>query len=413
MRVAFDHQAFCLQRTGGISRYFCELASALISANEDVKIFAPLYRNTYLRALPAARVQGYWVKDYPPYSAALCTRLIGRLASAALERWQPEVVHETYYSHRPSSSKKAPVVLSVFDMISELGLMGEAGQPIELRNTPKYQAVQRADHVICISQSTQRDLIRLFDVPASKTSVIYLGCDTFRTKSSKVGTWSDPTIGPRVEPTSSLTTGPMIEGCADVADATAKSNVGIATVQHSTPYLLYVGLRGTYKNFSRLLEAYAKSQRLSGDFALVAFGGGAFTDAEKSTMSKLGLSLTQVRQQAGTDDDLAKLYRQAVAFIYPSLYEGFGLPPLEAMAQGCPVVSSQTSSMPEVLGDAAEYFDPEHVDDMGAAIERVAYSTERSEALTRKGHVRATMFDWSTCAAQTTQLYQTLSVGSR
>ena len=109
MRVAFDHQAFCLQRTGGISRYFCELASALISANEDVKIFAPLYRNTYLRALPAARVQGYWVKDYPPYSAALCTRLIGRLASAALERWQPEVVHETYYSHRPSSSKYAQV----------------------------------------------------------------------------------------------------------------------------------------------------------------------------------------------------------------------------------------------------------------------------------------------------------------
>ena len=368
MRIAFDHQAFCLQRTGGISRYFCELASALLPTNKDLKIFAPLYRNIYLRDLPDANVQGYWIKDYPAYTASLCTHIMGRLASAAIERWQPDLIHETYYSNRPHGSKKALTVLTVFDMISELGFMGDPASRGDIKQTPKFQAVQRADHIICISQSTQRDLIRLFDVPASKTTVIYLGCDAVR-----------------VNP----------------------------AAQQAKPYLLYVGLRGAYKNFFRLLEAYARSKRLTEDFDLVAFGAGAFTQDEQTQIIALGLSLNQVRQTAGTDESLANLYRNAAALVYPSRYEGFGLPPLEAMVQGCPVVSSRTSSMPEVIGDAAEYFDPDNVDDMSAAIEHVVYSSERRGELISKGHVRSKMFDWTTCAAETMRLYQTIAMGSR
>ena len=370
MRIAFDHQAFCLQRTGGVSRYFCELVSAMLPTHKDVRIFAPLYRNVYLRDVPVANVQGYWIKDYPTYTAGLCTRIMGRLASAAIERWQPDLIHETYYSNRPSSSKKTPAVLTVFDMISELGLMGDQVSQGDIKQTSKFQAVQRADHIICISQSTQRDLIRLFDVPASKTTVIHLGCDAFR-----------------------LTPAPA--------------------ASQAKPYLLYVGLRGAYKNFYRFLEAYAKSKRLTEDFDLVAFGAGAFTQNEQTQIIALGLSLNQVRQTAGTDESLATIYRNAAALVYPSRYEGFGLPPLEAMAQGCPVVSSNTSSMPEVIGDAAEYFDPDNVDDMSAAIENVVYSSERREELIRKGHVRSKMFDWATCAAETMRLYQTIAVGSR
>lgn len=379
MRIAFDHQAFCLQRTGGVSRYFCELVSAMLPTHKDVRIFAPLYRNVYLRDLPAANVQGYWIKDYPTYTAGLCTRIMGRLASAAIERWQPDLIHETYYSNRPSGSKKTPTVLTVFDMISELGFMGDPASQGDIKQTPKFQAVQRADHIICISQSTQRDLIRLFDVPALKTTVIHLGCDAFRVKPH------------------------------DTLESVA---IPLAA-QQAKPYLLYVGLRGAYKNFSGLLEAYATSKRLAEDFDLVAFGAGAFTQDEQTQIIALGLSLNQVRQTAGTDESLATLYRNAAALVYPSRYEGFGLPPLEAMAQGCPVVSSNSSSMPEVIGDAAEYFDPDNVDDMSAAIEHVVYSTERREELIRKGHVRSKMFDWATCAAETMRLYQTIAMGSR
>jgi glycosyltransferase involved in cell wall biosynthesis len=391
MRIAFDHQAFCLQRTGGVSRYFCELASAMLSTNLDLKIFAPLYRNTYLRDLPSANVQGYWIKEYPPYTAALCTSIMGRVASAAIDRWQPDLVHETYYSDRPSGSKKVVTVLTVFDMISELGLMSDQASLTDIKRSPKYRAVQRADHIICISQSTQRDLIRLFDVPASKTTVIYLGCDAFR-----------------VKPYEALAS-------VNAPDAMLETSVGAMTsaAKHAKPYLLYVGLRGAYKNFSRLLKAYAHSKRLTENFDLIAFGAGAFTKDEKTLITELGLTCPQVQQITGTDEYLAMLYRQAAAFVYPSCYEGFGLPPLEAMAQGCPVVSSHTSSMPEVIGDAAEYFDPDDVDDMSAAIGRVVYSSERRKELTQKGYVRSKMFDWTTCASETTRLYQTIAARSR
>jgi glycosyltransferase involved in cell wall biosynthesis len=120
-----------------------------------------------------------------------------------------------------------------------------------------------------------------------------------------------------------------------------------------------------------------------------------------------------VRQTAGADEYLADLYRNAATLVYPSLYEGFGLPPLEAMAQGCPVVSSNTSSMPEVIGDAAEYFDPDQADDISAAIERVVYAPERRNELIHKGHVRSKMFDWATCASETMRLYQTITVAAR
>ena len=378
MRIAFDHQAFCLQRTGGVSRYFCELARAMQQPADCLKIFAPVYRNVYLSELPRTIVRGIAVTDYPPYTASICTSLNGRLASALIESWQPDIIHETYYSNRRSGSKKAPTVLSVFDMISELGLMGDTCSSADLKSSPKYQAVHRADHVICISHSTQRDLIRLFDVPSAKTSVIHLGCDAFH---------------------------------ANEAQKVDRTYIG--TMGQPKPYLLYVGLRGAYKNFARLLEAYANSKRLSSDFNLVAFGSAPFTTAETAKINALGLSLDQVQHSGGSDDDLVQLYRNASAFVYPSLYEGFGLPPLEAMAQGCPVVSSNTSSMPEVIGDAAEYFDPHQADYISAAIERVVYSSERREDLILKGRLRSSMFDWARCASETRHLYQTIVSGSK
>ena len=121
MRVAFDHQIFSLQNYGGISRYFARIAEQMVGAGNDVGIFSPLHRNAYLKELPEGIVRGRWMEKYPPHTARLIlayNRLKGR---SEMSRWQPQIVHETYYSRRPSFiSEKCPVVLTVYDMIHEL-----------------------------------------------------------------------------------------------------------------------------------------------------------------------------------------------------------------------------------------------------------------------------------------------------
>jgi glycosyltransferase involved in cell wall biosynthesis len=110
----------------------------------------------------------------------------------------------------------------------------------------------------------------------------------------------------------------------------------------------------------------------------------------------------------GDDALLAQAYQGATALVYPSVYEGFGLPPIEAMAYGCPVISSNTSSMPEVIGNAAESFDPLQTEEISAAIERVVFSNTRRSELIRLGVLRAKLFSWQECASKTATIYRDL-----
>jgi glycosyltransferase involved in cell wall biosynthesis len=177
---------------------------------------------------------------------------------------------------------------------------------------------------------------------------------------------------------------------------------------HSRPYLLYVGLRGGYKNFEGLLRAVAASPMLRADYDVIAFGGGSFRSSETAMISQLGFGDGRVLQMGGGDSLLGELYAHADAFVYPSAYEGFGFPPLEAMTQGCPVVASNTSSMPEVIGDAGEFFDPGSVEDIRRAIEAVVYSRDRGQELVRLGYARIKMFSWEKCASETMAVYRSL-----
>ena len=368
MRIAYDHQAFCRQKTGGISRYFCRLAEHLAGKEQTVGVFAPLYRNQYLKTLPAPLVHGYGVRDYPPKSSELMVAANGLLARTLIRGWKPDLVHETYFSAVHARFGAQPTVLTVFDMIGELPEYGATGSGGDIRKSAKYAAVSRADHIICISGHTRQDLIRLFGVAEHKVSVIHLGCDA---------------LAPEV----------YAQASHIVADR---------------PYLLYVGLRDGYKNFTAMLRAVASSRRLRTSFDIVAFGGGAFSAAEQALITSLGLSPGQVRQLAGDDASLARLYKQATAFVYPSKYEGFGLPPIEAMTLKCPVISSHSSCMPEVIGEAAEYFDPEQTDSIATAIENVVFSESRTCELITKGEQRAQLFTWDRCAENTLNVYRSL-----
>lgn len=364
MKVAFDHQIFNLQYYGGISRYFALLAAELLKLNQDVGIFAGVYSNSYLTELPKDVVSGFSLASYPPKSGRLFRYLNQYWVNNRTDSWKPHIIHETYYSNLSNSGYSAPRVTTVYDMIHEL--FPQMFSAIDRTSKWKRKTLNRVEHIICISKSTKDDLVELFGLDTKKISVVHLGVDTTF--------FSHPNI-PAIEET-------------------------------SRPFLLYVGKRNKYKNFRSLLKALASSKQLKKDFDLVAFGGGSFDFSETKLISSLGFTENRIRQISGSDEKLIDLYQRASALVFPSLYEGFGLPPLEAMACSCPVISSNTSSMPEVIANAGEYFDPSSIDDIKRAIGDVVYSPTRIDNLKELGSERAQHFRWDKCAKETLDVYE-------
>lgn len=367
LKIAFDQQVFLLQEYGGISRYFCSLAKemALIS-DAKVRIVAPLHFNRHLRQISSSGlVWGRRVAQIPK-TFRLIRFLSENLSRLAIKSFHPDIVHETYFATTDFLPKGAKRVLTVYDMIQEKHVASFSG---DVTTVAKKSAVLRADHVICISENTRKDLLELFDIPEHKVSVVHLGYDA-------------------LVPTELL---------ENVLPKTALA-----------PYLLYVGSRGGYKNFEGLIRAIVCSKYLKENFSVICFGGGEFRAEEINLFNELGLNLEQIRQIGGGDNVLAKLYEGADAFIYPSFYEGFGIPPLEAMSLGCPVICSDTSSLPEVVGDAGEYFDPANSESICCAIEKVLQSQGRRAELVQKGYRRCMNFSWEKCASETMSIYRSL-----
>lgn len=366
-RLAFDQQVFLLQQYGGISRYVSNLAAQLSKTpGVGVRIIAPMHFNRHLPVLPSKVTWGMRVPRIPK-TFRLVRAASELIARKAMEIFHPHIVHETYYSKDAFAPKGARRVITVYDMISERFPAEFAGSQF---TDAKRFAISRADHVLCISESTRRDLIELFGIAAERTSVVYLGYDEFASSVAEE-------IG-------------------------APVGVGLR------PYLLYVGSRGGYKNFGTLLNAFASSAYLRDDFSILCFGGGALVSEELALVRQLGLSDIHVRQVGGNDAMLGSMYRGAAAFVYASLYEGFGIPPLEAMSLGCPVVCSNTTSIPEVVGEAGEYFDPAEPESLRDAIERVLQSSDRRRELVTKGHVRRALFSWERCASETLAVYRSI-----
>jgi glycosyltransferase involved in cell wall biosynthesis len=281
-----------------------------------------------------------------------------------MKAYRPDIIHETYYSTAAPPIDRARIVLTVYDMIHEKFPDDFVAEDLTARH--KQAAVERADHICCISQSTRNDLIAIHPSAAAKSSVTLLGFDPIR-------------------PTSA-----------------------VATKMHDRPFLLFVGQRAAYKNFAGLLEAYAASPLLRADFDLVAVGGGPLLPAECDAIHRHGLD-DRVQQFDADDDALHRWYRGASVFVYPSLYEGFGIPPLEAMAAGTPVVAVNVSSIPEICGDAAAYAQTGDPDALREAIESVVYSTELANTLRSAAADRLTQFSWAKCAEQTALVYRTLA----
>jgi glycosyltransferase involved in cell wall biosynthesis len=364
IKIAYDPQIWSFQTYGGVSRYFCEVSDRIAKQSDNhVSIVAPFHVNAYLPMLPKGLVSGFrgpqWNIGNRP------RRLMAVLAgNAILHDLAPDIIHETYFFPYCLGPRDARRVVTIYDMIHEKfpEFFPRADR------TARYKAIaaKRADHVICISESTRRDAIEILGLPIGKTSVIHLGYTLIAAN----GTFVDEPASPPKE-----------------------------------PFLLYVGSRGGYKNFSRLLAAFGASPQLRTNFKLICFGGGAFQAHELQEIDALGLNFNQVAQVGGSDAELEKYYRSAAAFVYPSLYEGFGVPPLEAMSYDCPVICSNAGSIPEVVGNAGEYFDPENLDSLSKAIGNVVGADSRRRFLIAKGRDRLACFSWDRCAADTLAVY--------
>ena len=363
MNILFDGQVFVHQRTGGVSRYFANLLSGLNDVPDcTARVLAPLHRNEHLRLGNRRHVYGIPIPSVWD-GAALCWYALRGL-SPALSRMLPaDIVHETYFSPRPFVISRSPRVTTMYDMIHEIT------EPGHFTTAHKRATLARCDHVVCISDNTRKDLCEIFDFPPERTTTVHLGYQDF---------------------SGSIAAGRPAE-------------------LQGAPYFLYVGQRAGYKNFAGLVRAFAAAPGLAREFRILCFGGGPLTQDERGLAAGLGLGDHHIQQSGGSDAMLGAAYAHAVALVYPSLYEGFGLPPLEAMSAGCPVLCSNTSSLPEVVGDAALMFDPKSVEAIRDAMARVAQSAELRRDLAERGHRRRRLFTWQRCTAETLDVYRRLN----
>lgn len=363
MRILYDGLIYSFQAAGGINRYFANLISRLPNNfSPSLTTLSPEVVNYPTH--PNLKIFKY--KKFRP--SRLSDTLEKYYLQGLVSLGRFNIAHPTYYSLLSKQEIKTypcPVILTVWDMIHErfAATMDANGHEREC----KKKAILAADAIICISENTKKDLLELYSVSEDKIKVTYLASEID----------------------------------ASFAD---RSDLSL-----SQPYYLYVGSRDIrYKNFDNLLYAFAKVASVRYDVNLYVVGS-QFNPIENQLITDLNLS-DRVKNYGYTNDmDLAKLYHCSIAFIYPSLYEGFGIPPLEAMCCGTPVIAANSSSIPEVVGDAGILFNPKSIDDLADILLFVIDNPGARDRLISQGYQRAKLFSWDKTVNQTIEIYKSVN----
>ena len=365
MKILYDYQGF-MQRVGGVSRYLCELISRL-GADNECQICCPITDNVYMRDI--LHRQSSLGRE--PFSArvAKAVTIPNKIASfAAVTRGGYDLFHATFdMSYYYKNVVRAPYVLTIHDMIPELIFAKEnhgAYRSWTIRRwiEQKRAAALGAARIICVSHYTRQTLLQAIpELNPARVDVVHHGINMH------VGGYQSNSYG---------------------------------------RYILYVGDRSKpYKNFIFMLNALASLLLDVPDLRLVCTGS-ALTDSEKAEASKLKIADRVV--SAGFVDELMldALYHHAQLFIYPSLYEGFGMPILEAMSNGCPVCLADATCFPEVGGDAALYFSPHDAEQMCTSVDKIISDNNYAEQMRQAGLKRAAEFSWDKTAELTMKSYQ-------
>jgi glycosyltransferase involved in cell wall biosynthesis len=295
-----------------------------------------------------------------------------------LRREKAQVFHSPYLASH--FLMPCPRVVTVHDAVDFLDLTDGHNSFADLLRFQRTRlCLNRAGRVLTVSQATRRDLQRLFGLPEEKIEVVYNALDT---------RLAQPPTAEEIERT-------------------------LARYSVHSPYLLYAGNVKPHKNLPRLIEAFALVKDELRDHPRYAQLKLIIIGDELSRHPQLRRAVVQSRTQQDVrflgfvaPHVLSVFYTRAAAFVFPSLYEGFGLPPLEAMAMGAPVVTSNVSSLPEVLGEAAQFVNPEKVFDISRGIKQVLLDDELRRRLIERGHQQVKRFSWQASVRRVLEIYR-------
>lgn len=379
MRVLYDYQIFQDQKYGGISRYFCEIISRL--PKEITPILSTLYsENHYLQALQPSisnknliteekffssyNFKGKWrlyalLKNYFPLVFNEYSKVNKDYSIQLLQKQNFDIFHPTYYNpYFLEYIGKKPFVLTVHDMIHEKfpHYFSSKDKTAEW----KQLLLPKAHSIIAVSETTKQDILELYAIPESKITVIYHG--------------------------SSLKQSHTI-------------------IDLPVQYILYVGSREGYKNFNFFLESVApilKEKKIP----LVCVGS-PFNNQEQLLIRELEIEPV-CRSIQAKDDEMFTIYSKALCFVFPSLYEGFGIPILEAFEAECPVLLSDIAVFREIAGDAVVYFNHNNSLDLQNKLVSLIYNKELRNSIVEHANLRLHYYNWDKAKESLVEVYKNI-----
>lgn len=367
VKVLFDHQCFVQQQYGGVSRYHYQLIKELNKLKDVKSILSLKYSNNfYINEDKSFEVKKFF-PNHKFYFKRTILDYINRLSTIPnLKKGDYDIFHPTYFgTYFLKHLNAKPFIVTVYDSIHEK--YPEIINSIDRTLEYKKEIISKANLILAISNSAKNDLINIYKIPAEKIKVVYLA-------------------------------------------ASINKNFALSKEQLSLPekYILFVGNRDFYKNFKNFIQAIAPLLKEQKDLFLISAGGGGFSNDEIKYFRSMQIENKVIYKNAD-DASLATLYSNALAFIFPSLYEGFGIPALEAMNCDCPVIMSNTSSLSEVGGDAAIYFEPNDIEDIKNKIAKVIFDKELRKELIEKGKIQRSKFSFEKTAKETLEVYEKLA----
>ena len=358
LKVYYDYQIFNEQKVGGISRYFIKLEKEISKSDKYTSVIkATFHKNLYLKSgvkVPNIRIV------YNRIGNTILKKVNQYFSYKYIKKFNPDIIHSTWFDSYIYKIDEGIKVVTIYDMIHELFM--EKTPLILSEIEGKKIAIHESDKIIAISESTKNDILKIYpEIDENKIKVIYLGVNHLEKKS---------------------------------------------TVYEKAPsrYILFVGRRLKYKGIDLFNKLMVKLADKYDDMSFVFSGEIKPSKKEKKYYREKGI-WEKIHFLNPTDAELAYLYENAECFVYPSRYEGFGLPILEAFDNDCPVVCTNSSSLPEVGGDAALYF---KVDDLNECYKQVVSIIEDKkfrDELIKRGRERLKIFSWEKTAKETMLLY--------
>jgi glycosyltransferase involved in cell wall biosynthesis len=381
MRIGIEGMDMLADHLTGVERSILQLVRALpaVDAQHEYVLYFNFVRTEYVRRfeervhpLLSERVQAR-ICRIPNWVMRIARNRFGWPIDFTLGPC--DVVH---YPHpQVCPQRRGARIVTFYDLLPlSHPVHYPAAEWVERFRRDAPQAARQADAIIAISHYTKAELIRLLSVPPEQITVVHLGVD------------------------------PVFQPGSPEDVAALRRRLGLPR-----PYFLFVGTAEPRKNLPHLLEAVARCQAagLKGMDLVLAGTRSWGTAAAQTRVAELGMEDMVRFPGYVAERDLPALYSGAEAFVLPSLTEGFGMPLLEAMACGTPVVGSRTTSIPEVVGDAGLLFDPEDVEDLASALTRVVTDSALRVALVARGRARAAQFSWERTAKETLAVYEAVA----